>query len=251
VNEQIRSKRGKNFIISDIMREDGKLRSRYDEVHGLNGLCAKIQLSAATMLEIRLYSQYGDYLALSLKRLKEEHFKTMKWKVEGTDWIEVARHLDDEVTKIKKYMDYGQDLFGIKKPDTPWLDDVKASAKVLGLSEDQLLYEIRTYATRNSFVHSGVSHLIENCEWHEFASHTIRDLNLLNDRYKGHPDEQIRMRRCIKELQRDWFEWVREVNGKAVFKLSEKAWIKTEKMLERIDAEELAAAQAETQLNAP
>jgi len=119
ISGRVSSKREKDLIISDNIKEEGELKSRYDEVHGPNGLCAKIQLGAATMLEIRLYSQNGNYLTLSLKRSKEDCFKTMKWKVEGTDWIEVARHLDDEAAKIKKYFDYAHDLFGIKKPDTP------------------------------------------------------------------------------------------------------------------------------------
>jgi len=98
----------------------------------------------------------------------------------------------------------------------PWLDDLKAAAKELDIPESQLIYEIRIYATRNSFFHSVLSHHTDDCRWQELAANIFRDLKILNDHYRNHPEEQLHMRRCIEELQNEWFDYIKDLNGKIV-----------------------------------
>lgn len=181
----------------------------------------------------------------------------IKWQIEGTDWMEVAENLEQESRVSKNYEDHMAMGLIMNKPDTPWFDNLTAAAKELNIYEDQLSYEICTYANRNSFIHPGVyhsevSHLINNCEWMELSVNTIRDLKMLNDHYQDRPQEQLHMRRCIKELQKEWFEWVKEINGKILFEKSDKARTKEQKMIEKFEAIELTKASLQAHdLNGP
>lgn len=54
VRGKFRSQVEKDILKANIIREENMLRSRYNEVHGPNGLCGKICLGVTTMREIRL-----------------------------------------------------------------------------------------------------------------------------------------------------------------------------------------------------
>ncbi len=55
----------------DIKLNEETINSRWDEVHGQDGLCAVLTESIGAMMELRLYTDYGDYLAINLKRLSK------------------------------------------------------------------------------------------------------------------------------------------------------------------------------------
>ena len=64
---------------------DDEVQSRYDKIHGDDGLCFALVELFNVMAELRLKAEYGDYLAYTCAALKGEGMSDMIWKVEKLD----------------------------------------------------------------------------------------------------------------------------------------------------------------------
>ena len=102
---------------------DGELQSRYNKIHGDDGLCHALVEFFYAMAEIRMKAKYGDYLAHTCAALKTESMKDMAWKIDWRDWQEVAQQIEkEEKTKAEP------EARRLALSPTPYLDEVKSCA---------------------------------------------------------------------------------------------------------------------------
>ena len=135
----------------------GRVTAPGNEPQGPDGLCDTLIENAALMTEICLKVEYGDYLAISLAKLKERKFEGFQWKIHPKlSWVDVGRLLKKEKAEMDRYLC----STNLPRPETPWLDDVNKAAQILGISEEQLIYEITWYGKRNEFCHLGIKKMI-------------------------------------------------------------------------------------------
>ena len=98
---------------------DDEMQSRYDRIHGEDGLCSALVEIFHAMAELRMKAEYGDYLAYACTALKGENMKDMIWKTEKLDWQAVAKRvLEEESTLAKEKLRY------LAFSPTPHLDDI-------------------------------------------------------------------------------------------------------------------------------
>ncbi len=202
------------------------LESRIEEVHGRQGLCESMEQCLEVITEIRLRTDYGDYLAVSLGDFTTNDYSDMLWKTPvRKDWQEVARLLEKEEKVLQKYkLKLVGSPLPIPRPRTRLLNDIETAAERRGVESKQLGYEITQYAERNSYCHSGVKRMIDECLWGELAERTCADKVTLNWVFRGRNREQKGMRKCISEIQNEWFEWCsKELSGRIDYFPSEKA----------------------------
>ena len=72
------------------------MQSRYDKVHGDDGLCHALVELFNAMAEIRMKAEYGDDLAYTCAALKTESMNDLAWKIDRRDWQEVAQQIEKE-----------------------------------------------------------------------------------------------------------------------------------------------------------
>ena len=49
------------------------------------------------MIEVRMWMEYGDYLAIHCVQLYQGEMRDLRWKThENCDWLEVSRRLEAE-----------------------------------------------------------------------------------------------------------------------------------------------------------
>ena len=56
---------------------DDEMQSRYDRLHGEDGLCCALIEGFHAMTEMRMKAEYGDYLAYTCSALKAEGMSDM------------------------------------------------------------------------------------------------------------------------------------------------------------------------------
>ena len=56
---------------------DAEIQSRYDKIHGADGLCCALIEIFNAMAELRMKVEYGDYLAYTCTALKAEEMNDM------------------------------------------------------------------------------------------------------------------------------------------------------------------------------
>ena len=66
------------------------------EVHGERGLCTSLVDQTNTMIVVRLMNQYGNYLAISIERLRNYKFSERSWRYSKLDWQAVNKRIRDE-----------------------------------------------------------------------------------------------------------------------------------------------------------
>ena len=186
---------------------DGEMHSRYDKLHGEEGLCCALVELFNAMAELRMKAEYGDYLAYACVNLKIERMSDLAWKIDRLDWQEVAERIEmEEATKAE------QEARRIAPSPTPYLDDVAKAAARLGHDFDLVGYQILAYAERNNFCHSGLKAMIDLGYFQELAERLVEDKKALGVIFQGKPHDQIQMRGVIKTIEKEWFEkiWVEE-----------------------------------------
>ena len=99
---------------------------------------------------------------------------------------------------------------------------VRAASK-LDFEDEQIKYEILTYADRNILCHFPISKMVEECHRHILAKRVCKDLKHLSLVFQDHPQERIRMRSCIKKLEREFFVDCFEDNDGVIWVPTEKA----------------------------
>ena len=182
---------------------DGEMQSRYDKIHGDDGLCYALVELFHAMAEIRMKAEYGDYLAYACANLKTESMNDLAWKIDRLDWQEVAARIEkEEATKAE------QEARRIVLSPTPYLDDVAKAAARLGHDFDLVRYQILAYAERNNFCHSGLKAMIQLGHFQELAERLVEDKKALGVIFQGKPQDQIQMRAVIKTIEKEWFEKV-------------------------------------------
>ena len=161
---------------------DGEMQSRYDEIHGHDGLCHALVELFDAMVEIRMKAEYGDYLAYTCAALRKESMSDLVWKIDKRDWQEVARQIEkEERTKAQ------QEARRLAISPTPYLDDLTKAATRLGYDYSLIRYQIRAYAERNEFCHSGIKGMIDHAEVQELAERIVEDKRALGVIFQGRP----------------------------------------------------------------
>ena len=58
-------------IAKEVVILDDEISSRYEKIHGANGLCHNLVELFNAMTELRMMVEYGDYLIYTFTALKE------------------------------------------------------------------------------------------------------------------------------------------------------------------------------------
>ena len=164
-------------------------------MHGPDGLVDALLNNASKLIEPRFYFQCVDYVAESLTRLKDDTCDDSFWKKNKLDCARVSEVLEEEEKSITKW-DLGP---ATDKPNTPVTDDVISAAEGLDLKSTDFIWEIHTYAKRNL---RNLKYLADRSDRKTLAEKTVKDLNSLNQVYPGRGNEQVEMRRTIKNFKK-------------------------------------------------
>ena len=179
---------------------DDEMQFRYDKIHGDDGLCFDLIEIFNVMAELRLKTEYGDYLAYTCIALKGEGMNDMIWRMEKLDWQAVGERIRaEEATRAERKKRR------LSPAPTPYLDDVAIAASRLGYEESLVRYQILAYADRNTFCHSSVKGMAQNGHFYELGERILEDLRSLDVIFRDRPHEQIEMRRIIKLVEKEWF----------------------------------------------
>ena len=220
---------------------DDEMQSRYDKLHGQEGLCCALVELVNAMGEIRMKAEYGDYLAYTCSALKGEGMDDMLWKIETLDWQEVADRIEKEESAKAE-----REARRLAIAPTPYLDNVSTAAARLGYDFDFVRYQIFAYADRNNFCHSGLKAMIHHGDFQDLAERLMHDKGSLEVIFRGNPHAQMEVRQVIKVVDKEWFSkiWVDERRkGHAVkYVLTDKALEKMRKLAALEEARRLAAA---------
>lgn len=190
----------RNKMAREVKVLDEEMQSRYDKIHGEDGLCFALVEIFNVMAELRLKAEYGDYLAYSCTALKGEGMKDLVWKVENLDWQAVgARVRAEETTRAERK------LRGLAPAPTPYLDDIAKAASRLGYEESLVRYQILAYADRNNFCHSGIKTMAQKGDFDELGERILEDLRSLDIIFPDRARDQIQMRSVIKIVEKEWF----------------------------------------------
>ena len=192
-------------IEQEVQILDDEMSSRYEKIHGNNGLCHTLVEQFNAMAELRMMAEYGDYLAYTFPALKANTMDDMIWKVEKLDWQAVAEKIKNEEATLEEEKLCRR----VKSPSpmspTPYLNDIAKAAKRLGYEVDVVRYQILAYAERNNFCHSGLKAMIEHGDFQQLAERIMEDKRALGYIYRGRPSAQIEMRKMIKFIEKEWF----------------------------------------------
>ena len=179
---------------------DDEMQSRYDKIHGQDGLCSALVEMFNVMAEVRLKAEYGDYLAYTCAALKGEGMSDMIWKLQKLDWQAVGDRIraeeDQRAEREERRLD---------PAPSPYLDDVAKAASRLGYSESLVRYQILAYADRNNFCHSGIKAMAQSGHFNDLGERILEDLRSLEVIFRDRPHEQIEMRSVIKLVEKEWF----------------------------------------------
>ena len=197
----------KTKIAKQVEILDDEMSSRYEKLHGTNGLCHNLVELFNAMAELRMVVEYGDYLAYTQMALKADGMNDMKWKVEKLDWQAVAEEVKKEETTLAE-----EKRRRLQISPTPYLDDIAKAAERLGYEADLIRYQILAYANRNNFCHSGIKAMIHHGDFQILAERLMEDKRSLRVIFGGRPSDQIEMRKVIKIVEKEWFDsvWIDE-----------------------------------------
>ena len=186
---------------------DDEMQSRYDKLHGQEGLCCALVELINAMGEIRMKAEYGDYLAYTCSALKAEGMDEMLWRIERLDWQEVADRIEKEESAKAQ-----QETRRLTIALTLYLDDVSTAVARLGYDFAFVRYQIFAYADRNNFCHSGLKAMIHHGDFQDLAERLMHDKGSFELIFRGNPHAQMEMREGIKVVEKEWFSriWVDE-----------------------------------------
>ena len=207
---------------------DDEMSSRYEKIHGHEGLCYILVEQFNAMAELRMMAEYGDYLAYNCTTLKGDVMNDMVWKIEKVDWQTVAKKIEREEATMED-----EERRGVPTSPTPYLDDVGKAAERLGHEKSLIRYQILAYADRNSSCHSGLKAMIQDGAFQQLAERIMEDKRALVYIYRGRPSDQIEIRKMIKFVEKEWFVklFVHETRqGRGIL------FVPSEKALKRINS---------------
>lgn len=154
------------------------------------------------IMEYRLVQDYGDYLAKNLNILKQppsrkEELKELLFHKGKILWTEISDRIREEERKLA-YAERCE----TERPQRPWMMNAMEIAKLIDVSEDQIIWEVHEYARRNRICHNGIDSLITAQDWTGTAKMILKDIKTLNLVYgKQIPANRERMRSAINRLR--------------------------------------------------
>jgi hypothetical protein len=172
-------KKSREELLNTIKIDEGELWSRWEEVHGSDGIIVVFRNSTAAMMEMRLAIEYGDVLGEACKQLKSSHMNnlSLEWKAyPEMDWMAVVTAIRADIEKINAYRascDRGDEPK--EYPKVPWRRSCEEAASKLGTTPDQIEWEITHYAKRNSLCHQGIGDMIARCQWESLGKQLLDD----------------------------------------------------------------------------
>ena len=187
-------------MVKEVEILDDEIQSRYDKIHGPNGLCTSLIEEFNAMAELRMMAEYRDYLAYACLALKGENMNDMIWKIKKLDWQAVTTQIKQEETRLAE-----EKARRLAPTPTPFLDDVARAANKLGYEASMVRYQIVAYGERNNFCHSGIKAMIHHADFQQLAERIVEDKRSLDVIFRGRPHDQIEMRRLIKVVEKEWF----------------------------------------------
>ena len=110
---------------------DDEMQSRYEKIHGENGLCFALVEGFNAVAELRMKAEYGDYIAYTCSTKKREGMNDKGWKIDKLDWQAVAVGIKAE--EIVRAEDKSRCRLVLSL--TPYLDDIAKAANRLGYEE--------------------------------------------------------------------------------------------------------------------
>ncbi len=214
----------KKKLAKEVEILDNEMQSRYDKVHGEDGLCYNLVELFNAMAEIRMKAEYGDYLAYTCTALKTESMNDLAWKIDKRDWQAVGEQIiKEERMKAEEVARH------LPISPTPYLDDIAKAASRLGYDVGLVRFQILAYASRNNFCHSGLKAEISEGRFQELAERLVEDKRSLGVIFRGRPQAQMEMRQVIRIVEKEWFDSL-YLDGLVRFVPSEKALEKMRKM---------------------
>lgn len=120
---------------------------------------------------------YGDYLTFDLQRLRtDKPFEGVIWNKWFYFWDRVLQ--DIQAPESEEACDG-------KEP--PLLAELREAAVELECSYELLLFQIRTYASRNRVAHSDIHLLVTTQQWTKLSQKMVQDRNALESILPGSP----------------------------------------------------------------
>ena len=169
---------------------DDEMQSRYDKIHGEDGLYFTLVEIFNVMAKLRMKAEYGDYLAYTCSDLKSEKMNDLIWKIEKLDWQQVAsKNMAEEAIR-----EDDKSRRRIVLSPTPYLDDIAKATSRLGYEESLVKCQIMAYAERNEFCHSGIKALAEKGDFPQLGERIMEDKRSLEVIFRERPHDQIEMR---------------------------------------------------------
>lgn len=186
---------------------DDEMQSRYDRIHGEDGLCPALVEIFNAMAELRMKAEYEDYLTYACTALKGENKKDIIWKTERLDWQAIVKRILEEESTLAK-----ENLRHLAITPTPYLNDIFKAANRLGCEISMVRYQVVAYAERNNFCHSAIKAMVQNGDFQELAERVMEDKKALDVIFRDRPHAPKEMRGLIKMVKREWFSriWMDE-----------------------------------------
>jgi hypothetical protein len=162
----------------------------------------------------RYLLNYGDYVGMVCKSYKQSP-QWMEYNVlHGKLWSRIQMDLDEEA-RLKAKWQLGE-LPQTVPPATPVTKSLKGLAKDLGVSFEQMSFNIERYSERNNEVHASKEELVRAENWNDLAWITAYDLMHV-EHDEGVPSEDIeRWKQAIRDFEKLYFESIKigpAVNG--------------------------------------
>ena len=185
-------------------------------------------------MEFRLGVEYRGDPNVNLAALKESQFRGFQWILHPRlDWAQIAGILNKQRAARERYLS----STNLSRPETQWLDDVNRAAQTLGISEEQLIYEI-TWLGKRNVGYRAIQKKIDNGNFTALAEHLIADKTLLSVIFRDRRLEQIDIGNRIDRIGEEWFQNCYFSEGRADYILTEKGVEKFRRKLRSIPRDE-------------
>lgn len=202
---QLVGRKGKKEIQEEISVLDGALASRHDLFHEKDGLVQSLFDTWDTLVETRIFLEYGDYLALILPDYKGQPSQNLPWHKARQDWITIDDFLNEEEARLKQN----------KNANAPYTEALKQKANEKGRDYNLVRYQVSTYAQRNRIAHVGLRDLIDHARWAAVAQRILADRDAIQVIFRDRPDapEKQYLLDSIKIVQDYWYDYLKWDRG--------------------------------------
>lgn len=253
VNGHPSGKTAKEELARDIRTDVEFLRSSWERENGQEGLVRKLEQFAQSTDEVKLHLQCGDYLGKNLTDIKNDlqHQGVRHPFLGGSSWECISREMACEDKVLFQYLKSQSARHYSPRPNTPTLTALEDAARRTGMDENQLRFEIDTFAARCRYAHNGIEEMIDTADFHNLATRLWADLSYINRQWAGQaPQDQgneprVRIRKAIERQRDRWFTYIEtSADGTRVtnYALTDRAQRKVERIRARKRAAQLAQA---------